>query len=537
MFCFPKQPAPDPSRASADRSTRWAAVRGALRKHAYAYIGGAAALIWLLFRSGTRPTRLTYPCQRAALGMTAGVFGGGVVTAILSRQAWLAARLQGTVGRAVVLIAVGAGGTMLAFASWQPERTVIMMTPPADYTPHIFRVINARGPAPGRFGGVDDLTTLMGTGGLKWHRSQTVTPTSGPEGMIRADSVVLIKINAQWPQRGGTNTDVLRGVIRQIVEHPDGFVGEVVVADNGQGSGGLDRAEHNAEDHSQSTVDVVNDFVMEGWSVSAQLWDGFRAVSTVEYIDGNMSNGYIVNPIPDPQTAIRVSYPKFQTGAGTYISYKYGIWSPDTGSYDSDRLVVINIPVFKTHVIYGITGSVKNHMGVVTRDQGTDSHLAIGRGGLGSFLAEVRMPDLTILDCIWILARPGVGPWASYDVATRRDLLLASTDAVALDAWAAKHVMIPQIIENGYTLAQYYSTQDPDNPDSVFRQYLDLTMNEMLLAGISTTNDYTAVELHTFGEAPIPTLSEWGLIILALSLMTAGTIALRPQSDRRAALP
>jgi len=106
------------------------------------------------------------------------------------------------------------------------------------------------------------------------------------------------------------------------------------------------------------------------------------------------------------------------------------------------------------------------------------------------------MPDLTILDCIWILAMPGSGPNASYANATRRDQLLASTDPVALDVWATKYIMIPQIIDNGYIYDDYHNTQDPDNPDSVFRRYLDRSMNEMILAGIPSTNDVDAVNLH-----------------------------------------
>jgi hypothetical protein len=204
-----------------------------------------------------------------------------------------------------------------------------------------------------------------------------------------------------------------------------------------------------------------------------------------------------VNPVDDPESGIKVSYPKFQSAAGTYISYKDGIWSPTTETYDPDKLVVINIPVFKTHVIYGITASVKNHMGVVTKSLSTDSHARIKYGGLGSFMAEARMPDLTILDCIWILARPGEGPWSYYHTASRRDQLVASTDPVALDAWATKFIMVPQILENGFAS---YPDQDPDNPTGDFRSYLDNSMNELLLEGIDTTNDYNAVNLHVRGQ-------------------------------------
>lgn len=457
---------------------------------------GVLALLWLLLRSGPKPSRLSYPCQQAAFSLATAALGAPLAATVLSLRYRLIAALRTCVGR------VAAGGlgalliVVLAIASIEPGADVTILTPPSDHHPDVYLVNEARGIEPGRYGGVDDLIALMGENGLKWHRSEETTLTSGPDGLIDADDVVLIKINNQWSQRGGTNTDVLRGVIRQIVEHPDGFVGEIIVADNGQMRGNLNRLENNAEEHEQSPQDVVNDFAAEEWNVSTMLWDILRSSSVDEYSDGDTSDGYVVNTAFDPETQIKVSYPKFQSALGTYVSYKEGIWIPATETYAPDKLVVINIPVFKTHQIYAITASVKNHMGVVTTGLSTDSHNAVGRGGMGSVLAEVRMPDLTILDCIWILAMPGSGPYAGYTQANRRDQLVASADPVALDVWATKHIMIPQIIENGYIYEYYRNTQDPDNPDSTFRQYLDRSMNEMLLAGIPTTNNVDAVNLH-----------------------------------------
>jgi hypothetical protein len=137
-------------------------------------------------------------------------------------------------------------------------------------------------------------------------------------------------------------------------------------------------------------------------------------------------------------------------------------------------------------------------MGVVTTGVNTDSHEGVARGGLGSVLAEVRLPDLTVLDCVWILARPGAGPSATYAEATHRDQLLAGRDPVALDVWAAKHVLLPEIVKNGYTFQDYGPFQDPDNPDSVFRRYLDRSLVELLRAGVPATNDPAAVQLHVW---------------------------------------
>lgn len=453
---------------------------------------GFVALLWLVLRSGTKPSRLAYPCQQSAVGLAAAAFGAPLVSTVVIGRARLVAALRcganRTAGGLLVMLAL----VVWAVASMESSAPNSILTPPADYRPDVFVVNDVRGVCPGRFGGVDDLITLMGAHGLKWHRTNVVAPTSGPGGLIDRNDVVIVKINAQWPERGGTNTDVLRGVIRRIVEHPDGFVGEVIVADNGQGSGNLNRPSNNAENIGQSPQDVVNDFAAEWWKVATVLWDSFRLAPVSEYSDGDLDDGYLVDPLLRPRTQIKVSYPKFRTPFGSYVSYKYGVWSPDTQTYDSDRLVVINIPVLKTHRIYGITASVKNHMGVVTQSLDTNSHNGVEFGGLGAVMADVRMPDLNILDCIWVQPDVLSGPAAPYAEATRRDQLLAGVDPVALDVWAAKFVLVPAVLEYGDPI----DAQDPDNPGSIFRQYLDRSMNELLLGGIVTTNDYNAVQLY-----------------------------------------
>jgi hypothetical protein len=259
------------------------------------FVSGLLALMWLLLRSGTKPSRLTHPCQQAALGTVAATFGAPFLATVVAMRLRASALLRTTAGKVAGGGVAALGMVMLVVAVGYTEYKAQLLDPSPDYHPDVYLVNDARGNEPEidpeRFGGVDDLITLMGENGLKWHRSATTTTTSGPNGMIDADDVILIKINGQWAERGGTNTDVLRGVMRRIVEHPDGFVGEIVVADNGQGSGGLDRSEHNAEDHGQSTLDVVNEFVGEGWNTSARLWDGLRSNAVDEYSTGDMTDG------------------------------------------------------------------------------------------------------------------------------------------------------------------------------------------------------------------------------------------------------
>ena len=142
--------------------------------------------------------------------------------------------------------------------------------------------------------------------------------------------------------------------------------------------------------------------------VSAYLWDTITTKRVYEYAEGDMDDGYIINETPNPRTGILVSYPKFRTHYGTYVSFKNGIWNPDTRAYEADRLKIINVPVLKTHGTYGVTGAVKSYMGVpsdkLTAQMGSRAHATVDEGGMGTEMAETRFPVITILDAIWINA-------------------------------------------------------------------------------------------------------------------------------------
>ncbi|MGB5161398.1 MAG: hypothetical protein WBQ27_09785, partial [Thermoanaerobaculia bacterium] len=64
---------------------------------ANAYVAGIFALCWLLLRSGSRPSRLAYPCQQAAVSTATLAFGAPLVAAILALRRKLAS-LQSIVG-------------------------------------------------------------------------------------------------------------------------------------------------------------------------------------------------------------------------------------------------------------------------------------------------------------------------------------------------------------------------------------------------------------------------------------------------------
>ncbi len=375
------------------------------------------------------------------------------------------------------------------------------MTAPLDYQAQVFRVTDCpQQPSGDRFVGLDNLLTLMGSQGLKFYRSASSSALAGPAGIIAGNDVVVVKINYQWDERGGTNTDLLRGLIRAIVDHPDTFTGQVVVAENAQFNSvnNFDRPANNAEDHSLSPHDVVVGFQTLGYNVSHSDWTSIRYNSVGEYSEGDTDDGYIVYDY-DAQLSGRVSYPKFQTDDGTFISLRDGIWNAGTFTYDRDRLKFINLPVLKSHhATYGVTGCVKHYMGVATRELSTNSHNAIGNGLLGALIGEIRPADLNILDCIWVNANPNSGPWTSYDDATRLDQLVASTDPVATDIWAATEILIPAFLDNGFYPPWPYPDATPDDPGSAFRIYLDNSMGHILNAGFTVTNDLGQIEAFTW---------------------------------------
>jgi hypothetical protein len=233
----------------------------------------------------------------------------------------------------------------------------------------------------GSDGGVKNLLTLMSRHGLSFYSAK-----SSP-GLIGKDDLVIIKVNCQWDERGGTNTDLLKALVQEIVDHPEGFTGEIVIADNGQGQfgstghgGSLSYARNNAYDTGQSMQEVADSFA--GHKVSTYLWDAITSRRAKEYQEGDQEDGYIVADAPSSQTGIVVTYPKFKTKYGTYVSFKLGVWDSVNKTYDKEKVKILNVPVLKSHGGYGVTGCIKHYMGVVSdrlsREAGGDAHWAVG---------------------------------------------------------------------------------------------------------------------------------------------------------------
>ncbi len=290
--------------------------------------------------------------------------------------------------------------------------------------------------------GFDSLLHLMGSRGLPFYRSGALSSLAGPDGLIAAGDVVVIKVNAQWKYRGCTNSDLVRGVVQAILDHPDGFAGEVVIVENGQGRGSLacdtsssyggNREVHaNAVDESHSFLWLVDRHFRDP-RVSARLLDPIRS----RFIgpSDHAADGY--------RKFENVSYPCFTTAGGRRVELKEGIW---TGLGQAGNLKVLNIPVLKHHDRGGseTTGALKHMYGLVSMDDGQGGFRHYGGLGesCGKMIQAVARPSLTILDATWVpYTTLGGWPPSSTFPANR---IAASQDPVALDAWAAANVLYP----------------------------------------------------------------------------------------------
>jgi hypothetical protein len=326
-----------------------------------------------------------------------------------------------------------------------------------------------------RDAGIEALASLMDRQGSPFFR------TAGSlQGLVARDSVVVIKINGQWVGSGsgsgagrlGTSTDLIKGLVWRILNHPEGFVGEVVVAENVQDIGEQNfasRTPANAQDQNQSLADVIAVFQGMGRPVSLQNWTALNAnllpggdlgpgPASCEYASGNMADGYVLlNDItPGVKPTNGYSYPKFRTAGGRYVSMRHGLW--ESSSYHPDRVVLINMPVLKKHGMAATTAAWKNFVGfqtVIGYEDGSrfenwdamhsyfwgfndESNIY---GLIGRHISLVRTPDLNLVDAVWVANDN------NYDSASavRWNVVLGSRDPFAVDWYASEYVLRPVV--------------------------------------------------------------------------------------------
>jgi len=342
--------------------------------------------------------------------------------------------------------------------------------------------------------GLDTLLTLMAQNHLFLYKTDDTAPRdssaalrmtglAGPDGLIAPTDVVLLKVNSQWAERGMTSTDLVRGLIQRLVDHPAGFDGEIVVVENGQTQDYLTSPDQNNDelpDHSQSIQSIVDSFDSD--QVSVFNWRLIGQTAVDEFDAGDDRDGYVL------AGNYPINYPKFTTAHGTRVSLKRGIW--DGTTYDDSRLKLINLPILKAHIFMGTTGAVKNYIGVMSRFVGEyepgddwDFHANFYRpwkgnpAGLPGTLMAKRFPTVTIMDATYV--NPHTNWAAGFDQTPRVGMLLASTDPIALDYYASKTVLLPMKRDAKADKAVW---SDPDAA-SVLRHYLLASQARLLEAG------------------------------------------------------
>jgi len=481
---------------------------------------GLVSLAWLGLRSGTRPSRLAYPCQRVAAAHALG-FLAYIVTLVSSARAYQYVRKRLTLGHitlpifGLTLIVLLQGETRV-FSAPVRDRLVLPAWTSPNAVSDVFAVINVPVPAISLDGGTipdgispaealhDDgmeaLINLMATHGVSFYKT-----AQQPEGIVGQDDVVIIKVNNQWNcstgadrQHSHTNNDAVKGLIYRIVQHPESFTGAVIIADNGQEvSTRFDCADHNnAQDTHQSYDDVADAFVSQSYSVCTYAWNEIRRDFVSEYILGNVESGYVL--VQDGVPGVnQLSYPKFEMtcGSRTYrISMRYGLWNG--ASYDNTRLKMINFPIIKRHTTAGATIAVKNYIGFLTtasletrfgdsaamHDFFWGCQTGSGYGLLGRQLALIRRADLNIVDAIWVNPVSNTGGAGS---AVRDNVLLANTDPFAVDYYGSVYVLLPHMSPGSD--AAYNA--DARNHGGEFRRLLLTNENQARLKGMADIID------------------------------------------------
>lgn len=314
-------------------------------------------------------------------------------------------------------------------------------------------------------------------------------------GIIGSDDIVIIKGSFQWDFRNTTSTDRIKGLIWQILQHPDGFTGEILVGDNTQWAP-IGEDDNNSEDIEQCILDVINTFYSKGYPVYLFKWADIMYNVAKEYSDGDYHDGY-------PYDAVsKISYPKFQSPSGNhYISLKNGIWDSASGTYDHNRLCIIDFPVLKAHGWTGATLAIKNWIGVLTvayqeeRYGGSDSmhfNYMFSEYALPAKVMQVTFPKLTIIDAAW------TNPERNYgNIAVQLNMLLASTDPFAASWYAAKYMLTP--------IAYYPEKTNPDLNGGYgsYRTCLTNWINCMLDSGFAVTKDSSEISVYNASIIPV----------------------------------
>ena len=363
----------------------------------------------------------------------------------------------------------------------------------------------------------------------------------GIQKVIGSEDIVIIKPNAQWWNQGRTNLAAVKGFIDLILEMP-GFKGEIIIGENNhfmndalaegekdnvrgwihfsEINGDIDGVSHNLNTlvelyHQQGSKNVTKSHWRDG-GPKLDMWGNGQNGGTVG--SPKEGDGYVWSDseyvfrgfLGFKEWKVKMSYPVFTSQySGITVDMKNGAFLRDGhggGCYLRDKPVkLINFAALNNHgQDTGITGAVKNYMGITDLSCGHwglepkgyanvhfcgEGYYPYAKGGpIGYFMKTVRKADLNIITAEWV----GWGSRTDVKKATRARTILASTDAVALDYYAAKYLMYP--------LTKNKRHHHPDNPDSSVRKFLELASQ----AAGDGTLDESLMRIHRCDLRHIP---------------------------------
>ncbi len=278
----------------------------------------------------------------------------------------------------------------------------------------IFQVLRVSGIAAG----------AVGAGVWLSERSRRPVPALAEE--ARRDHRVAA--DPRWPAMTVVHNGEPQALVRQALENLGGigrFIGkqDVVVL---KPNIAWDRTPEQA---ANTNPDLVAEVVRQCWQAGAKRVvvtdvscnDPRRCFQRSGIMAAAQAAGADVI-LPDPDRFRQVDM-------GGVVLKSWPVYAP---FLEADKL--INLPIAKQHALTGATLGMKNWYGILG-GQRNRLHQQINQSLAD--LANFMLPTLTLLDCYRILFRNGPTGGNLEDVALKK-MLVAGTDPVAIDAYAAK---------------------------------------------------------------------------------------------------
>ena len=112
---------------------------------------------------------------------------------------------------------------------------------------------------------------------------------------------------------------------------------------------------------------------------------------------------------------------------------------------------------------------------------------------MGTLMANTRIPNLNLLDAIYVNSKPKGGPRTPYSMATKTNVIAMSIDPIAMDYWASKNILYKLCEENLLSTLSL----DPDNTTKgEFGDWLKLSMYELNDVGYNFTMNPQKISVY-----------------------------------------